>query len=404
LAKAEADLATAKTNSAAAKDDKAKADTKTVLTKAETALTAAKKAATDAEAALTDPKLAETYTAFSPVYPRESTGRRKALAEWIASPQNPLTARVAVNHIWARHFHEPLVESVFDFGRSGKPPTHPELLDWLAAEFMESGWSMKHLHRLIVTSAAYRRSSVAADVRRLHSPQTPDPRPKTLFSQSLLTSAATQTAADPENRLLWRMNPGRMEAEVVRDSLLHLAGALDPRMGGQELENKDALTTTRRSLYYSFNPESDGRSEFSALFDAPDPNDCYRRTRSVIPQQALALTNSKLVHDHTPAIVARASPPASRPGVSPGQDNAAFITAAFEQILTRPPSRAELVECEAFLNRAGDLQSPPVSNSSTTVSQPTSPSGGDYKSPARARARESLVRALLNQNDFLTIR
>ena len=373
LAKAEADMESAKQNSAAAKDDKAKADTKTALTKAETALIAAKKAVTDAEAALT--KDSADYTAFSPVYPRESTGRRKALAEWIGSRENPLTARVAVNHIWARHFHEPLVASVFDFGRSGKPPTHPELLDWLAAEFMESGWSMKHLHRLIVTSAAYRRSSsVGDDVRRLTSSQTPDARPRTQSSQSLLTSAVTQTKVDPENKLLSRMNPGRMEAEVVRDSILHLAGALDPRMGGQELENKDALTTTRRSLYYSFNPESDGRSEFSALFDAPDPNDCYRRTRSVIPQQALALTNSKLVHDHTPAIAKRLGAPAS--------DNAAFITAAFEQILTRPPSPAELAECDAFLKQQ-----------STAV-----PKDGE------ARARESLVRALLNQNDFLTVR
>jgi hypothetical protein len=170
------------------------------------------------------------------------------------------------------------------------------------------------------------------------------------------------------------MNPGRMEAEVVRDSILHLAGALDPRMGGQELENKDALSTTRRSLYYSFNPESDGRSEFSALFDAPDPNDCYRRTRSVIPQQALALTNSKLVHDHTSALAKRLGAPAS--------DNAAFITAAFEQILTRPPSRAELAECEAFLQQQSTA----------------APKDGE------TRARESLVRALLNQNDFLTVR
>jgi hypothetical protein len=377
FAKAEADLATAKTNSAAAKDDKAKADTKAALTKAETALTAAKKVVTDAETALA--KDSADYTAFSPVYPRESTGRRKALAEWIASRDNPLTARVAVNHIWLRHFHEPLVASVNDFGRAGKPPTHPELLDWLAAEFMESGWSMRHLHRLIVTSDAYRRSSVAADVRRLHSPQTPDARPKTTFSQSLLTSAATQIKTDPENLLLWRMNPGRMEAEVVRDSLLHLAGALDPRMGGQELENKDALTTARRSLYYSFNPESDGRSEFSALFDAPDPNDCYRRTRSVIPQQALALTNSKLVHDHAAALAKRLGVPVSDPANS---GNPAFITAAFEHLLTRPPSRAELAECEAFLKQRSNA----------------APKEGE------ARARESLVRALLNQNDFLTVR
>ena len=377
LANAEAAVATAKANVASAKDDKAKVDTKTALTKAETGLAAAKKNVTAAEAALT--KDSTEYTGFSPVYPRESTGRRKALAEWIASRANPLTARVAVNHIWMRHFQEPLVASVFDFGRAGKPPAHPELLDWLAAEFMENGWSMKHLHRLIVTSAAYRRSSsVAADVRRLTSPQTPDARTKTP-SQSLLTSAATQTKVDPENKLLWRMNPGRMEAEVVRDSILHLAGALDLRMGGQELENKDALSTVRRSLYYSFNPESDGRSEFSALFDAPDPNDCYRRTRSVIPQQALALTNSKLVHDHTPAITQRLGAPVSDPARS---SNTAFITAAFEHILTRPPSRAELAECEAFLKQQ------------TTAT----PKDGEV------RARESLVRALLNQNDFLTVR
>ena len=370
LVKAESALATANTNSAAAKDDKAKADTKAALTKAETALTTARKVVAESESALADPKLAETYTAFSPVYPRESTGRRKVLAEWIGSRENPLTARVAVNHIWARHFHEPLVASVFDFGRSGKPPTHPELLDWLAAEFMESGWSMKHLHRLIVTSAAYKRASSHESVS-VRGSEGREVKPLTLSHSRTLTPAL---AADPENRWLSRMNPGRMEAEVVRDSILHLAGALDPRMGGQELENKDALTTTRRSLYYSFNPESDGRSEFSALFDAPDPNDCYRRTRSVIPQQALALTNSKLVHDHTPAIAKRLGAPAS--------DNAAFITAAFEQILTRPPSPAELAECDAFLKQQ-----------STAV-----PKDG------KARARESLVRALLNQNDFLTVR
>ena len=327
-------LATAETNSP------------TNTTRAGKQLADAQAALTKAESALADPKLAVTYTAFSPVYPRESTGRRKALAEWIASRNNPLTARVAVNHIWARHFHEPLVASMFDFGRSGKSPTHPELLDWLAAEFMESGWSQKKLHRIIVTSDAYRRSS---------------------------TEGKVNAQADPENHLLWRMNLGRMEAEVVRDSILQLAGALDARMGGQELENKDALITARRSLYYSFNPESDGRSEFSAIFDAPDANDCYRRTRSVIPQQALALTNSKLVHDQTPAI-------AKRLGVSV-TDNAAFITTAFEHILTRAPNRAELAECIAFLKQ----QSAAVPKNET-------------------RARESLVRALLNQNDFITVR
>jgi hypothetical protein len=338
------------------------------------AMQAASKRLGDARAALTKAEQAQAkggddYTPFSPVYPQESTGRRKALAEWIASRDNPLTARVAVNHLWLRHFHRPLVESVYDFGRSGQPPTHPELLDWLAAEFMDSGWSMKHVHRLIATSAAYRRSSsVADDVRRLTSDSRSDirhPNP----DQSLLTSAAT---ADPENRLLWRMNTGRMEAEVVRDSILHLAGVLESRMGGQELENKDALTTHRRSLYYSCNPELDGRSEFGALFDAPDPNECYRRTRSIVPQQALALTNSRLVHDHAPAL-------ARRLGIA-GADAAAFITAAFEEILGRRPGADELAACAALFDGAPAAEASP------------------------SQARESLVRVLLNHNDFQTIR
>src|SRR5439155_15473738 len=101
------------------------------------------------------------YTPLSPVYPKTSSGRRAALARWITSPENPLTARVAVNHIWAWHFGRPLVETTSNFGRSGKPPTHPELLDWLAAEFVEHGWKPKHLHRLIVTSRAYRMQSRA---------------------------------------------------------------------------------------------------------------------------------------------------------------------------------------------------------------------------------------------------
>src|SRR5262249_9789186 len=131
----------------------------------------------------------ETGAALLKPFPRTSTGRRTALARWMTDPRNPLTARVAVNHIWARHFGRPLVETVFDFGRKGARPSHPELLDWLAVEFMESGWSMKYLHRLMVTSAAYQLSSSAA-------------------------GDARTVAADPANRYYWRMNPTRMEAQV----------------------------------------------------------------------------------------------------------------------------------------------------------------------------------------------
>ena len=309
-----------------------------------------------AKAALGDEKKATTYTPLSPVYPPKSTGRRRALAEWIGAKENPLTARVAVNHIWAWHFHEPLVRTVNDFGRFGARPTHPELLDWLAVEFMESGWSMKHLHRLVVTSAAYRRASEIPN-----------------------SELRIPNSGDSENRLLWRMNTGRMEAEVVRDSILHLAGELDAKLGGQELENKEMATTTRRSLYYAVFPELGGAGEFTGLFDAPDPNECYRRSRSIIPQQALGLTNSKLVHDQSVNLARRVGAPNSD---AARLDNPAFITAAFEHILSRPPSRAELAEC------AGYLQQQTAALAKDGVS----------------RARESLVRALLNQNDFLTVR
>ena len=165
-----------------------------------------------------------SYTQFKATYPATSTGRRTALARWLINRRNPRTARVAVNHIWGRHFGKPLVASTSNFGLSGKPPTHPKLLDWLATELMEKGWRMKHLHRLIVTSAAYRQSSVPG-------------------SQASLR-------ADAENRHLWRMNSRRMEAELVRDSMLAAARELDLTMGGPELADNLGQTSRRRSLYF----------------------------------------------------------------------------------------------------------------------------------------------------------
>ncbi|REK24420.1 MAG: DUF1553 domain-containing protein [Planctomycetota bacterium] len=308
-----------------------------------------------------------TYTPLSPVYASTSTGRRKALAEWIASPANPLTARVAVNHIWMRHFHSPLVASVFDFGNNGADPTHPQLLDWLAVELMESGWSMKHLHRLIVTSAAYRQSSSAAAI----SDAGGEP------------SIAENLRIDPDNHFLWRMNVGRMESEVVRDSILWCAGNLDLTLGGQELENSEALTTTRRSLYYSTHPEAGGKSELGMLFDAADAAECYRRTRSVIPQQALALTNSELIHKQSAELAARFWAGLSADEQS---DPSAFVTAAFETILSRPPSDAETELCSRFLQEQTELLA------------------GEGTAEPAAAARTSLVRSLFSHNDFLAIR
>jgi hypothetical protein len=324
-------------------------------------LAAARTAVESAQAALADGKLAETYAPLSALYPRQSTGRRRALALWLTSRDHPLTARVAVNHIWLRHFRSPLVASVYDFGRNGARPTHPELLDWLATEFMESGWDMKRLHRLIVTSAAYRRLSSVGEDRQA-------------------------VAVDPENRLLWRMNSWRMESEVVRDSLLAVAGRLDLTRGGVELDNKDALTTRRRTLYYSSYPEAGGKSLLGELFDAPDPLDCYRRVSSIVPQQALALTNSDLVRQSSVAIV-QAWQESSGAAAADGAEAAdRLIDDLFAQILSRPPSPAERRVCRETLHRQHQLAADPQS------------------SAAVVQARESLARILLNHNDFVTVR
>jgi hypothetical protein len=305
----------------------------------------------------------DQYSPLSPVYPTKSSGRRRALAQWITSPDNPLTARVAVNHIWIRHFGKPLVESVYDFGRNGKKPTHPELLDWLACELMDHGWSMKHLHRLIVTSSAYRMQSRAA---------------------------GPNSVADSENRYLWHFNSRRAEGEIVRDSILQAAGQLDPTIGGPVLENDKEAGSRRRSLYFAVYPEGGGHLQFVAMFDAPDPCDCYKRTESIVPQQALVMTNSRLLLDCSRSLAGKLS--------KQSVDESAFIVAAFEHVLTRTPTAEENSACVDFLRKQRTLlRSAPATVVRGESSIPPSPD------PAQ-RAREGLVRALFSHDDFVTMR
>jgi hypothetical protein len=300
-----------------------------------------------AEKALATP--ATAYAPLGPTYPPRSTGRRKALAEWITSRANPLAARVAVNHIWMRHFGRPIVETVFDFGRNGKPPSHPELLDWLAVELMDNGWRMKPLHRLLVTSAAYRTASGAG--------------------------GASELARDPDDRWLWRFPTRRMEAEAVRDAVLYAAGDLDPTRGGLEIEVSNEPGSKRRSLYFATHPEQGGHSDFRALFDAPDPGECYRRTESLLPQQALALTNGPMVHHCSQALARKLT-------AACGTDEAAWLTAAFEQVLGRPPSDDERAAAASFLKKQAALA----------------------RTAGAERAREGLIRVLFAHNDFVTVR
>jgi len=334
----------------------------TLIQTATSSLTKARAALTQAETALKQPSNAQ-YAALGMTFPQKSTGRRTALARWIADKDNPLTARVAVNYLWGWHFGRPLVDTTVDFGRNGKRPSHPDLLDWLAVEFMANGWKMKPLHRLIVTSNAYRMRS------------------------SLGGMDHPNLAKDPDNRFLWRFNTGRMEAEVVRDSVLHLAGMLDPAIGGPEIPHEQGLTSLRRSIYFAHHGEA--KLQFLELFDAANACDAYKRTMSVLPQQALAMSNSELTLKLSRAL-------ARKLATAHKQDDD-FIRAAFEQVLSRPPSKVEASATRAFLARQEKLfRDSGLKGGSTPADMPSN--------DLTMRARENLVHALFNHSDFVTIR
>jgi hypothetical protein len=363
---AEAQLATAK-GALKPKDEKsakAVADAEKKLADLRVKLASAQKANGEATT---------NYPPVGPVYPQTSSGRRLALARWIASKDNPLTARVAVNHVWLRHIGSALVPSVSNFGRNGQRPTHPELLDWLAVELMERNWSLKALHRLIVTSNTYRMDS--------SHPVRYDPH----------------RAADPENRYLWRANLRRMEAEVVRDSLLHLAGRLDVTRGGEDLDPATDHVSTRRSLYFRHTP--DEKPVMLEVFDAANPSECFERSESIVPQQALALANSDFCHSQARLIARHLARPDADGGAPADVE---FITAAFEQVLARPPAAEERARCEAFLKQHAALLADV--KLLTPLANPAGPSAVAPSSDPRQRARENLVHVLLNYNDFVTIR
>ncbi|MCS6863629.1 MAG: PSD1 and planctomycete cytochrome C domain-containing protein [Gemmataceae bacterium] len=300
--------------------------------------------------------LSSTADDPAPAFLPRSTGRRTALAQWITDPRNPLTARVAVNHIWNRHFGTPLVPTVFDFGRKGQPPTHPELLDWLASELVAKGWSMKHLHRLIVQSATYRLASS--------------------------THASENRSRDPDNVYLWRRTPVRMESQVVRDSLLSLAGQLDPQMGGPPVPPAEQAQSKRRSIYF-FHSNNE-RNLFLTTFDEALVTDCYRREQSIVPQQALAMTNSRWVLDVCRPIAERLSQwLRTQPSA---ESDAAFVRAAFLVLLAHTPTERELQACLQALAAWRKLPE----------------AGRDETATNFAYAQ--LIWVLLNHNDFIMIR
>jgi hypothetical protein len=256
---------------------------------------------------------------------REATGRpdRRQLADWLVSAENPLVARVVANRVWQVYFGRGLVETENDFGTMGTPPSHPELLDWLAVEFRGHGWSLRHLHRLIVTSAAYQASSVA----------TPE-----------------AVARDPRNQWFGRQNRLRLEAELVRDNALAISGLLDRRLGGPPVfppqpEGLGAFTQNRREWRASTGGDRYRRALYThlqrstlhpamAVFDAPDTfTTCTRRLRSDTPLQALALLNDPAFHEIAVAF-------ARRLAAAPGTD-ADRLAWGFRLAVGHAPAPAE---------------------------------------------------------------
>jgi hypothetical protein len=254
-----------------------------------------------------------------------SSGRRTALAEWIASPDNPLASRVIVNRLWQHHFGEGIVRTPSDFGINGDRPSHPELLDWLAAQLVAKHWSLKSMHRLMLTSNTYRQSTENPNYEK--------------YSQ-----------ADPKNQLLWRMNWIRLEGETIRDSVLAISGQLQPSDGGPGVFVSVPSDVAEGFEFFKWFPSSEKdqarrtiytfqrRSVMNPMievFDGANMSEvCSRRSTTVVPTQAFALMNS-------PFINSEAKHFADRVIEFAGADRNKQVEEAFLFALGRPPSSSE---------------------------------------------------------------
>jgi hypothetical protein len=300
--------------------------------------------------------------------------RRAALARWLTGPDNPLTARVLVNRAWGWHFGQALVRTPNDFGAQGEPPTHPELLDWLASDFMDHGWSLKRLHRQIVLSKIYQSRSVADEAGM---------------------------RVDPQNRLLWHFPRHRLEGEALRDAMLACAGSLSfkrggppvvPPLGSQELtglfdaKNKWPITTsasehTRRSVYLLVR-----RTFVYPLFAAFDPPElmtsCPQRTPTVVPAQALTLLNSPLARAQTAVFARRLL----REG---GDKPEGVVVRAWQLAFDRPPTQPEAERALAFWRQR--------------TAEATKRAGRQSAPSRQEAALAELCLALFNANEFIYV-
>ena len=312
-----------------------------------------------------------------------SSGRRSALAQWLVSRQHPLTARVFVNRIWQHHFGQGIVATPNDFGAMGSAASHPRLLDWLACELIDSGWSAKHIHRLIMQSATYQQTS---------------------------QSTAAGIKEDPENELLWRMNRRRLEAETIRDNLLAVSGRLNTQAGGPGIRlplnaeiaalqykgtwapHPDPWQHQRKTVYVFL--KRNNRLPMLESFDAPrTTNSCGRRTQSTHAGQALSLLNGKLFQQHSWSLARRLLDQGS-------QDLDRLVDHAYHLLLARTPTVQERQLAQSFINQQEQLIRREVTRQPTVARSEPIPPGVE---PSFALALADYCLVLLNLDEFLYV-
>lgn len=261
--------------------------------------------------------------------------RRAAFAKWVASPTNPLAARVMVNRIWQFHFGNGLVSTPNDFGLNGNPPSHPELLNWLASEFTENGWSVKHIHRLILSSKTWKQAS----------------RPNPIALE-----------LDESTQFLWRFPPRRLDAEAIRDSILATTDKLDLSIGGPGFSGFEVGSEYVRHYFpkQKFGPADWRRMVYMTrvrrevesvfgVFDCPEGNQgTPQRTRSTTPLQALNLFNSEFVFEQAEFLAARLK--------SSGDDNKSIVTQSYQLCFGREPSSVEAIQAMEMIDQIGLIQ------------------------------------------------
>ena len=308
-----------------------------------------------------------------------STGRRSALANWLADTKNPLTPRVMVNRLWHHHFGVGIVATPGDFGRMGQRPTHPELLNWLSAEFLENGWSLKHMHRLMVNSSAYRQSSV---------------------------HRADAAEVDPMNRLLWRFRPQRLEGEAIRDSALIVSGLLNPTIGGPSVSpplpkgmpppaggwevSANPADNHRRSIYISVRRTAS--YPMLSAFDSPESHEsCSRRNQTVSAPQALTMINAEESLEWAQAFAGRVIERA-------GENLVLQIAEAYRLAYSRPPDPWEKDRMMTFLSRQRELLADRQASGEKLALPTPGPAG---LNPVDAAVLVDLCATLINSNEFV---